>query len=134
MMMAMTAVMMGMTAVMMGMTAVMMAMTAVMMGMTAMMTAVVTTAVMASTMMTAVVTTAMMTAMAAMTAMTAMTGRCRQWKEQGSRYCTNKRKLSHPLFLHKTGITLQHIRTLASTNVGTGFTFPQDRTMNARCY
>jgi hypothetical protein len=116
--------------------AVMMAMTAVMMDMTAMMTAVVTTAVMASTMMastmmTAVVTTAMMTAMAAMTA---MTGRCRQWKEQGSRYCTNKRKLSHPLFLHKTGITLQHIRTLASTNVGTGFTFPQDRTMNARCY
>jgi membrane protein implicated in regulation of membrane protease activity len=101
MMMAMTAVMMGMTAVMMGMTAVMMAMTAVMMGMTA----VVTTAVMAPTMMTAV------------TAVTA-TGRRRQRKQQGSRYCTNKRELSHPLFLPKTGVILQDIPTLAAAMSG----------------
>ena len=97
--------MMAMTAVMMGMTAVMMAMTAVMLGMTAMMTAVVTTAVMAPTMMTAV------------TAVTA-TGRRRQRKQQGSRYCTNKRELSHPLFLPKTGVILQDIPTLAAAMSG----------------
>ena len=83
----------------------MMAMTAVMMGMTAMMTAVVTTAVMAPTMMTAV------------TAVTA-TGRRRQRKQQGSRYCTNKRELSHPLFLPKTGVILQDIPTPAAAMSG----------------
>jgi len=87
MMMAMAAMMMGMTTVMMGMAAMMMGMTTVMIGMAAMMTAV-TTTMMARVVTTAVMAPAMMTAVTAMTA----TGRRRQRKQQGGRYCDCKRK------------------------------------------